>query len=70
MGKYKLYEDIPLLTYICLKILRWTGHIKMEESRIPRKALEAHFGGKKIIGRPWVEWVKMVKGNARDLLDV
>jgi hypothetical protein len=42
----------------------------MEQERIQKKTLEGHFEGKRMDGRPRVQWEEMVKRDARNLLDV
>ena len=64
---YKLYEYVAQLTYIQLK--RWEGWaIWLEWEK--GESLGKHFGGKRMIGRPWIKWKKMVKMHAKDLLDI
>lgn len=68
---YKLYDDIALSTLIRLKRLKWAGHIvRMEEERIPRKVLDGHFGGKRMVGRPRIQWEEMVRVDAKNLLGI
>jgi hypothetical protein len=45
---YKMYEDVPLSTYIRLKKLMWAGHVvRMDEHRIPKNVLGSCFGGER-----------------------
>jgi hypothetical protein len=41
---YKMYKDMVLSTYICLKRLMWAGHVlRMEEHHIPKNVLGSCF---------------------------
>ena len=42
----------------------------MEEGRISRKVLEGHFGGKRMVGRPRIQWEEMVTVDEKNLLDI
>lgn len=54
-----------------MKRLKWAGHIvRMEEERIPRKVLDGHFGGKRMVGRPRIQWEEMVRVDAKNLLGI
>ena len=39
-----------------MKLLKWEGHFIRMEERIPRKAMEEHFGEKEEEKRPRVKW--------------
>ena len=43
---------------------------RMEEGRISRKVLEGHFGGKRMVGRPQIQWEEMVTVDAKNLLGI
>ena len=43
---------------------------RMEEWRIPRKVLEGHFDGKRMVGRPRIQWEEMVTVDAKNLLGI
>jgi hypothetical protein len=50
---YKMYKDMALSTYICLKKVMWAGHVvKMEEHRIQKKVLGSCSGKGRSVGRP------------------
>jgi hypothetical protein len=54
---YELYEEPDLVTCIEIRRLHWAGHIqRMENTRIPKKALNAKFGGTRTAGRPRGRW--------------
>ena len=42
----------------------------MEGERIPRKVLDGHFGGRRMVGRPRIQWEEMVRKDAKDLLGI
>jgi hypothetical protein len=48
---YKMYKDVPLSTYIGLKILMRAGHVvRMEEHSIPKKGTRKMFWRRKASG--------------------
>ena len=68
---YELYDDLPLTIVIHIKRLQWAGHvIRMEGERIPRKILDGHFGGRKMVGRPRIQGEEMMRKDAKDLLGI
>jgi hypothetical protein len=68
---YKMYKDVALSTYICLKRLMWVGHVvRMEEHRIPKKVLGSCFGGGRLVGRPRNRWEDAIQMDADSLLRI
>ncbi|CAL1671965.1 unnamed protein product [Lasius platythorax] len=50
---YQQYKDPPLSDFIKLQKLRWAGNvIRMENNRLPQKALNSKIFGKKPVGKP------------------
>jgi hypothetical protein len=68
---YKMYNDVPLSTYIRLTRLMWAVHVvRMEEYRIPRKVLGSCFVGGRPVGRPRNRWEDAIQRNAANLLRI
>ena len=54
---------------IKIRRLEWVGHIiRMEEERIPKKALKGNFHATRPVGRPRTRWADMVQRDALQLL--
>jgi hypothetical protein len=60
---YKMYKDVALSTYICIKRL-WAGHTVRMEYRIPKKVLGSCFGGGRPVGRPQKRWEDAIQRDA------
>ena len=68
---YKLYQDDDILKFIELGKLRWAGHVsRMDESRFPKKAMEARLAGKRPVGRPRKRYEATINETANRLLGV
>jgi hypothetical protein len=66
---YNIYKDVALSTYICLKTVMWAGHdVRMEQHRIPKKAVGSCFGGGRPVGRPRNRSEDIIKRDAANLL--
>jgi hypothetical protein len=66
---YELFKEPDLVT--CFKIRRqqWAGHIqRMENTRIPKKALNAKFGGTRTAGRPRGRWEDTARRDATGMI--
>ena len=49
----QLYKESEIAGTIRLKRLQWAGHmITMDEQRGLGRAIQAHFGGRRTVGRP------------------
>jgi hypothetical protein len=49
---YKMYKDMALSIYTCLKRLMWAGHVvRTKQHCIPKKVPGSCFGGGRIVGR-------------------
>jgi hypothetical protein len=53
---YELHKEPDLVTCIKIRRLHWAGHIQMENTRIPKNALNGKFGGARTAGRPRGRW--------------
>jgi hypothetical protein len=54
---YELHKEPDLVTCNKIRRLHWAGHIqRMENTSIPKKALNAKFGGTRTVGRPRGRW--------------
>ncbi|PSN53158.1 hypothetical protein C0J52_06291 [Blattella germanica] len=54
-----------------LKRLKWAERVvRMEEGRIPRKVENERIGGKRMVGRPRIQWEEMVMVGAKNSLGV
>ena len=52
-----------------LSRLRWAGHVqRMSPSRVPKRILEGHPGGRRKVGRPRLRWEDEVRKDAAQLL--
>jgi hypothetical protein len=66
---YELYKEPNLVTCIEIRRLCWAGHIqRMENSRNPKKALNAKFGGIRTVGRPRGRWEDAVRRDAARMI--
>ena len=60
-----MVEDIKI------RRLEWAGHIiRMEEERIPKKALNGNFHTARAVGRPRSRWTDVVQRDALQLLEI
>jgi hypothetical protein len=56
------YKDLALSTYMRVKRLMWAGHVvRMEQHRIPKKALGSCFGGGSLVGKPRNRWEYVIQ---------
>jgi hypothetical protein len=63
------YQLLFLVTCIKIRRLHWAGHIqRMENTRIPKKALNAKFGGTRTVGRPIGRWEDVVRRDAAGMI--
>ena len=66
-----LYDYVALSTLIRIKRLQWAGYvIRMVKERIPRRAFEGHYGGRRMVGRPLNRWEDMVQEDEVNLLGI
>ena len=66
-----MYQDDDILKFIELGKLRWAGHVsRMDESRFPKKAMEARLAGKRPVGRPRKRYEATINETANRLLGV
>jgi hypothetical protein len=67
----KLYDDVALSTFLCLKRLQWAGHtVRVDDPRTARKATEGGFGGRRTVGMPGGRQKNAVWRDAVDLLHI
>jgi hypothetical protein len=68
---YKMYKDVALSSYRCLKRLMWAGHIdRTEQRRSTKKVLGSCFGGGRPVGRPRNRWQDIIKRDTANLLRI
>ena len=68
---YNIYKAPKLSEHIRLNRLKWAGHVqRMPSSRVPKRVLEGHPGGRRKIGRPRLRWEDDVSRDASQLLEV
>lgn len=61
-----LYNEPDLVTSVKMRRIGWLGHVqRMEEERLPRKALTEHPGGRRRRGRPRKRWLEDVEADLR-----
>lgn len=66
---YNIYEAPRLSVHARLSRLRWAGHVqRMPPSRVPKRILEGHPGGRRRVGRPRLRWEDEVRKDAAELL--
>jgi hypothetical protein len=66
---YELYTELDLVTCIKISRLHWAGHTqRMENTRIPKKALNAKFGGARTAGRPRGRWEDVMRRDATGMI--
>jgi hypothetical protein len=66
---YELHKEPDLVTCIEIRRLHWAGHIqRMENTRIPKKALNAKFGGTRTAGRTRGGWEDAVRRDAAGMI--
>jgi hypothetical protein len=66
---YELHKGPDLVTCIKIRRLSWSGHIqRMENTRIPKKALNAKFVGTRTAGRPRGSWEDAVRRDAAGMV--
>jgi hypothetical protein len=66
---YSLYKEPNIVEDIKIRRLEWAVHIiRMEEERIPRKALNGNFHTKRPVERPRTRWADVVQRDALQLL--
>jgi hypothetical protein len=67
----QIYRELEISEVIRFKQLQWAGHvIRMEEHRIPKKAMQAQFGGRRIVGRPRGQYEDAVRVDVERLLGI
>lgn len=58
----RLYQVTGIVTDIKVRRLKWLGHVvRMERYRLPRIVLDAKTDGKRMVGRPRLRWLDLVK---------
>jgi hypothetical protein len=68
---YSLYKEPNIAEDITIKRLGWVGHvIRMEEERIPKRALNGNYHTTRPVGRPRTRWADVVQRDALQLLGV
>ena len=64
-------DDVALSVCSHLYRLQWVGHIVMtDDSRIPKKVIGGHFGGRRPLGKPRHRWEDALGTDAIDLLPI
>ena len=58
---YTLYDGMAFSTLIRIKRFQWADHeIIMGKERVPRRALQGHYGDRRLVGEPRNRWEYMV----------
>jgi len=66
---YSLYNEPNIVEDIKIRRLEWAGRIiRMEEERIPKKAIKGNFHATRPVGRPRTRCADMVQRDALQLL--
>ena len=64
-------KETNIVEDIKIRGLEWAGHIiRMEEERIPKKALNGNFHTARAVGRPRSRWTDVVQRDALQLLEI
>jgi hypothetical protein len=67
----QIYRELEISEAIRFKRLQWAGHvIRIEEYRIPKKAMQAQSGGRRTVGRPRGRWEDAVQVDVERLLGI
>jgi hypothetical protein len=68
---YNIYKAPSISTHMRLQRLRWAGHVqRMPSTRVPKRIMNGHPGGKRPVGRPRLRWEDEVKRDAARLLQL
>jgi hypothetical protein len=68
---FSLYNEPYIVEDIEIRRLGWAGHIiRMEEERIPKKALHGNLHTTRPVGRPRTRWADVVQRDALQLLAI
>jgi hypothetical protein len=64
-----LYKEVKVSLFIKLRRLQWAGHVmRMNDERIPKKALQQTVYGKRAVGKPRKRWEDAVWEDCIKLL--
>lgn len=64
----ELYQEPDIIGVVKAQRIRWLGHVsRMEEERVPNKALKTELGGARRRGRPKTRWKKELEEDLRNL---
>jgi hypothetical protein len=64
-----LHKAVELTRNMGLRRFQWVGHVmRMEEERVPKKALLGYTEGRGPVGRPRRRWLDAVDRDAKRML--
>jgi hypothetical protein len=66
---YYLYKEVKVSVFITLRRLQWARHvIRMNDERMPKKALQLTIYDKRALGKPRKRWEDAVREDSVKLL--
>jgi hypothetical protein len=66
---YDLYNKVKVLVFMKLRGLQWAGHVvRMDDERMPKKALQQTIYGKRAVGKSTKRWEDAVREDSIKLL--
>jgi endonuclease/exonuclease/phosphatase family metal-dependent hydrolase/ribosomal protein S28E/S33 len=66
---YTIFDDPEVSTLIKLRKLQWAGHVvRMDDERIPKRALKGKAEGKRPVGKPRKRWQDSIDADSKSLL--